>query len=267
MDNLYDFKIEGVFKSEQLDSMLLEINNCEFCNDGAFCLHLKEGVFDAVNKVCTGVIEVICNEIISEIIEEKLNEMIFCEFCHNQADNILFTKLETIASDEDSIHGEKKNGVYLWERELGKEKIIEQTWVAEYVNKGKKLRRLFNASKYGYQEAYELACKARNDFEGETIYCDYLINGERIVINYYNGVLTSKFILCLSDILVHFLYSVEFNGNTIFLQNEEEQDCVLYDDMRSFIEDWLSSLEIDMTDNENLDYTDWISLLKTYLIS
>lgn len=84
---LYALNIQGVKNHIEMDSIIMEINNCEFCNNGTFSINLKEFHFN--KKVNTGVTiaEIIFNKGVD--IQEKIIEMLNCEFCHSSIGDIV----------------------------------------------------------------------------------------------------------------------------------------------------------------------------------
>lgn len=78
------FKIKASVSSrEEIEDIILEINNCEFCNAGTFEIKLikVEIVKKYGSTIATGEIELIFEENID--INSKLDELFYCEFCHN----------------------------------------------------------------------------------------------------------------------------------------------------------------------------------------
>lgn len=90
---MYNFNIKGVVSQQDMEDFILEVNNCEFCNNGTFNLYLKEFSYNEEEDMGIGIIEVSYNGKVN--IDEKLGEMINCEFCHNEIDYICVTFIET----------------------------------------------------------------------------------------------------------------------------------------------------------------------------
>jgi len=76
----YIFTIKGLETEQDMEDLIGEINYCEFCNNDAFTLYLKDFSYDADNDIGTGLVEFHFNE----DIDEKIEEILYCEFCHTE---------------------------------------------------------------------------------------------------------------------------------------------------------------------------------------
>lgn len=76
-----DFKIYGVKGINNVEDVLMEMNECEFCNTGDLQFVLQEVSIE--NDVGIGFLNVIYKDNIN--LKEKLSEIVCCEFC---VDNI-----------------------------------------------------------------------------------------------------------------------------------------------------------------------------------
>jgi len=69
----------------------MEVNNYESCNNGVFNLRLIEFYFIKEDDMGVATVEVYYNEEIN--INEKLGEMVGCEFCHDEIDYISIMRI------------------------------------------------------------------------------------------------------------------------------------------------------------------------------
>ncbi|WP_394885023.1 hypothetical protein [Clostridium butyricum] len=81
-----NIKINGKAQEGDIKDILMEINYCEFCNNGSFNISFQSSSYDCENNITKIDIEILFNKNIN--IEEKLNEMINCEFCQNEIEKI-----------------------------------------------------------------------------------------------------------------------------------------------------------------------------------
>lgn len=84
------FEIKASVESkEEIEDIILEINNCEFCNAGEFQIELIdfEVIKNPGSTIGKGEIEITFKEDID--INSKLDELFCCEFCHNDIDYFL----------------------------------------------------------------------------------------------------------------------------------------------------------------------------------
>ena len=86
MKKKYNFNIRGIVTREEMEDFILEVNNCEFCNNGAFNLNLTEFFFNEDDEMGIAIIHTSYEKGVD--INSKLGEMIDCEFCHYEIDYI-----------------------------------------------------------------------------------------------------------------------------------------------------------------------------------
>lgn len=127
----------------------------------------------------------------------------------------------------------KINGVNLSEK-INKKGIVDKSWVATFTLNGERLLKSFSVNKYGFDKAYEMACKTRLNFE------------TREVVNNLNNILSSGdyiYVCSYKDNLsINYLKELEINMRTcckvVFLK-----DTIFVYDLKN--ENWMKSKDID----------------------
>lgn len=88
----YKFNIEGMATEEEARAFIEEANNCEFCNGGKFTLGLVDFSYNEKDEVGVAVISAVAKKGVST--NGKMTELINCEFCHSDYEQISYTLLD-----------------------------------------------------------------------------------------------------------------------------------------------------------------------------
>lgn len=81
---MYNFNIRGVITKQEMEDFIMEVNNCEFCNNGKFHLSYTEFFFNEDDDMGIAIVEVSYAEGIE--VHDALVEMVNCEFCHEEVE-------------------------------------------------------------------------------------------------------------------------------------------------------------------------------------
>lgn len=89
---VFNFNLKSITTKKEMEDLFSEINYCEFCNNGSFKLLLKDFYYNEKDDMGIAIGEIYYDEKIN--INEKLEEMINCEFCHTEINNMCITPLD-----------------------------------------------------------------------------------------------------------------------------------------------------------------------------
>lgn len=81
------FKLKASVKTKaEMEDIISEINNCEFCNSEEFEIKLLDFEYSVSghDKIGISNIEIFYKDGVN--ISEKLDELFYCEFCHSNLD-------------------------------------------------------------------------------------------------------------------------------------------------------------------------------------